>query len=78
MNLLWVEKVKTKLIDVIKEHMISVFVFLAATVIWAIFGDGYHDDYLFGKVLPFFMTFLFCLTSCCFFLHPFYCDNSIP
>lgn len=62
MNLLWAEKIKTKLVDVVKEHLVSIAIFFLATFIEAVLGSDYHKDYVLGTMLPFIRDFLFSLT----------------
>lgn len=57
MNILWVEKIKAKFVDVIKEYLFSISVFLLATVFWTIRGDGINHSYIIKTVIPFLETF---------------------
>ena len=62
MNILWVEKIKAKFVDVIKEYLFSISVFLLATVFWTIRGDGINHSYIIKTVIPFLETLFYGIT----------------
>ncbi|MBP3817844.1 MAG: hypothetical protein J6H31_06020, partial [Butyrivibrio sp.] len=62
MKFKWAEGIKEKFVNVVKEYLFSISVFLIATVLWTIQGDGFSDLYVIKTIIPFWKLLLYGMT----------------
>ncbi|SFP92005.1 protein of unknown function [Butyrivibrio proteoclasticus] len=59
MKFKWIEEIKVKFVDVVKEYLFSIAIFLVATVLWTIQGDGISNSYIIKTIIPFLKLLLY-------------------
>ena len=62
MKFKWAEGIKEKFVNVVKEYLFSISVFLIATVLWTIQGNGFSDLYVIKTIIPFWKLLLYGMT----------------